>query len=305
MLRRVLITGVDGFTGRHLAASLADDPEIIVLGTGRRTATTAPVADYRRCDITDATAVRELIEWAEPDVVYHLAALLGHASSADLEAVNVGGFENLRGPLQSLARRRTVRMLIVGSAAEIGNVPPDRLPVDETVDCRPVTAYGRSKHSLVRSALAEPVDSGLYILVARTFNLLGAGLADHLKLGVFATALRAVARGETDTVRCGWLDTHRDYLDVGDAVRAYRMLVDRGPPGEVVNVCSGSSIQTGHLLTRLLHVAGLKATIVAAAAPRVDEITEIRGSHAKLSALTGWSPRVPLDVSLSALYGKQ
>ena len=155
MRRRVLITGVDGFTGRHLAESLTDDPETIVLGTGRRSATTTNVAGYRCCDITDAAAVRELVDCAEPDVVYHLAALLGDKSSADLEAVNVGGFENLRGPLRTLARRRTVRMLVVGSAAEIGNVPPSLLPVDESVDCRPVTAYGRSKHALVRSALAE------------------------------------------------------------------------------------------------------------------------------------------------------
>jgi GDP-4-dehydro-6-deoxy-D-mannose reductase len=299
---RVLITGVNGFSGRHLAAALARDPGLTVLGTGRRTATRATLAGYRSCDLTDEQKVREVVAWAAPDVVYHLAAAWGSASADELEAVNIQGFERLREALRAQARERRIRLLVIGSAAEIGEVSPEQLPVDETVPCRPTTPYGKSKHALVQAALAEPNTSGLEIIVARPFNLVGAGLGEGLAPGRFTAAVRAVARGETDTIHCGWLDGRRDYLDIADAVRAYRLLVDHAPPGTLANVCSGRSVRTGDLLDRLIELAGVRATIVAGA-PRDGDIADIRGSHALLSAMTGWQPEISLDVSLANLLG--
>ena len=298
---RVLITGVNGFSGRHLAAILANDPGMTVLGTGRTPTTAAAVAGYRSCDLTEDRTVQELIPWAAPDTVYHLAGLWNAATDEALVDVNIRAFERLRDALRVHARGRRVRMLVVGSAAEIGLVLPDQLPVDESVRCHPVTAYGMSKHALVQSALAEPPDSGLEIVVARPFNLLGAGLSENLAPGRFAAAVRAVARGETDTIQCGWLDGRRDYLDIADAVRAYQLLVDRAPPGTLANVCSGRSVRTGRLLDRLLKVAGVAPRIVASETPRESDVADIRGSHALLTGLTGWQPHIPLDESLAAL----
>jgi GDP-4-dehydro-6-deoxy-D-mannose reductase len=300
--RRVLVTGVNGFTGRHLAAALADDPECVVCGTGRRARSSVPVADYRPCDITNDDDVRGVVEWAAPEVVYHLAGSWGDASVEGLIDVNVGGFERLRGALRRLASQKRVRLLVVGSAAEIGLVPPEQLPVDESIECRPLTAYGQSKHAVVQAALAEPRDSGLEIVVARPFNLIGAGLNDRLAPGRFAAAVRAVARGETDTIRCGWLDGRRDYLDINDAVRAYRLLIEHAPTGTLANVCSGRSVRTGDLLARLLELAGIQATVVAADSPREGDIADIRGSHARLSSLTDWQPTITFEQSLAALY---
>jgi GDP-4-dehydro-6-deoxy-D-mannose reductase len=299
---RVLITGVNGFTGRHLAAALAHDPGLTVLGTGRRDVTSAAVTGYRSCDLSDEQSVRELVTWAAPDVVYHLAAAWGTVSADELEAVNIRGFERLRDAFRAQACGHRVRMLIIGSAAEIGAVASEQLPVDESVTCRPTTPYGRSKHALVEAALAEPNTSGLEIVVARPFNLVGSGLGEGLAPGRFAAAVQAVARGETDTIQCGWLEGRRDYLDIADAVRAYRLLVDHSPPGTLAHVCSGRSVRTGDLLDRLVALAGVRATIVAGA-PRDGDIADIRGSHALLTAMTGWQPAIPLHESLSALLG--
>lgn len=298
---RVLITGVNGFTGRHLAAALTGDPDLVVLGTGRRAASTAPLAGYRACDLADRVQVGELVAWARPDVVYHLAALWGDASPAELDAVNVGGFTSLREHLRRSAAGRAVRMLVVGSAAEVGPVATAELPLDERVVCRPATAYGASKHALVRAALAEPADTGLEIVVARPFNLLGAGLDRRLAPGAFAAAVQAVARGETDTIRTGWLDARRDYLDIADAVAAYRSLLTHASPGTLAHVCSGRSVRLGDLLTQLMAITGVRATVLAAPHPRPHDLADIRGSHARLTALTGWQPRVPLERSLAAL----
>lgn len=304
MPRRVLITGVDGFTGRHLARALGDDPECVVLGTGRRDTSATLLCGYRRCDMTDAASVCELIAWARPEIVYHLAGVWGDTAAAELENVNIGGFERLRGPLRALAGAQPVRLLVIGSAAEIGSVTSEQLPVNEATACRPTTAYGASKHALVQAALAEPIGSGLEVVVARPFNLLGAGLSCRLAPGAFAAAVRAVASGETDTIRCGWLDGRRDYLDIGDAVRAYRLLVEQAPAGTLAQVCSGRSLSLRAILMRFLALAGIDPPVVAAVAPRAGDVADIHGSHARLSALTGWQPQIEIDASLAALLGE-
>lgn len=302
MTRRMLVTGVNGFSGRHLAAALRNDPGLHVLGTGRRDRAVGHGEAYRRCDLTDDADVRSLVEWARPDVVFHLAGLRGDADEAELHAVNVGGFERLRGALRASVGATAIRMVVVGSAAEIGRVATDRLPVDESVPCRPTTAYGRAKHAMVRSALAEPAGSGLEIVVARTFNLVGAGLDASLAPAVFAAGVRAVARGEARVIRCGWLGGCRDYLDIADAVRAYRLLAKHGPPGDLVNVCSGESVPLGDVLDRLLAIAGVEARVLAATSPTEHDVADVRGSNERLATLTGWRPRVPIDASLAALY---
>lgn len=300
MLRRVLITGVDGFTGRHLEALLRSDPELDVLGTGRRDRPGVSPEAYRRCDLTVDDDVRSLVAWARPQVVYHLAGLRG-GSEEMLQAVNVAAFERLRHELRSLAGAMPVRMLVVGSAAEIGPVPADRLPVDEHAPCHPVTAYGRSKQALVQSALAEPRESGLEIVVARTFNLIGAGLDVALAPAAFAAQVRACQRGDARDIRCGWLGGRRDYLDVADAVRGYRLLLEHGRPCEVVNVCSSRMIRMGEILDTLLTIAGVRVPIVAPAEPSPHDIPAICGSHERLTSLTGWQPRIDITTSLVTL----
>ena len=153
--------------------------------------------------------------------------------------------------------------------------------------------------------MAEPADSGLEIVVARTFNLIGAGLDPRLAPAAFAVQVRAVARGETTVVRCGWLGGRRDYLDIADAVRAYRLLAEHGRPGEIVNVCSGSSVPIGDILTKLLTIGGVRAEIDAAAGPSPDDVVAIRGSHDRLTLLTGWRPEVDIDTSLAQVYADE
>lgn len=300
MVRRVLITGVNGFTGRNLAAALRSDPSLDVLGTGRRDRPDLSPDTYRRCDLTVAEDVRSLVAWARPQVIYHLAGLRG-GSEPLLHAANVTAFEWLRHELRAAAMATPIRMLVIGSAAEIGPVPADQLPVDERVACRPVTAYGRSKHAVVQSALAEPAESGLEISVARTFNLIGAGLDTTLAPAAFAAQVRACRRGDAHEIRCGWLGGKRDYLDIADAVEAYRLLAEHGRPREILNVCSGRLVRMGEILDMLLAIAGVHVPVTAPLEPSPDDIPAMCGSHARLTALTGWQPRIDLRASLRAI----
>lgn len=298
MPRRVLITGATGFSGRHLAAHLRGDDRLLVLGTGRRPTGPAELDGFRPCDLTIPHEVEAVCRWARPDAVYHLAGGRGDPCDADAAGAGLVMFAHLRESLRGIVGSAPIRLLVIGSAAEIGMVPANRLPVDESVPCVPVTAYGRSKHALVRAALAEPPDSGLEIVVARTFNLVGPGLDARFALGHFAARLRAIRRGEPGAIRCGWLEGRRDHVDVRDAVAAYRLLMDHGPAGGIANVCTGRSHRTGDLLARLIDLAGVRAEVFAAEHPGPHDMADIRGSHAALSAATGWRPRIEIDTSL-------
>jgi GDP-4-dehydro-6-deoxy-D-mannose reductase len=145
MEARYLVTGVNGFSGRHLAARLAHKAGSVALGTGRQPRSTIPLHGYRACDLTDHDAVIDMVRWARPDVVFHLAGLNGMAAPDAIARVNVAGFEHLCRALRDQARGRQVRLIVIGSAAEFGTRATANVPLTEDAACLPDTAYGRSK----------------------------------------------------------------------------------------------------------------------------------------------------------------
>lgn len=301
MPTRYLITGVNGFTGRHLAERLKCEANGVVLGTGRRANSTVALDGYFSCDLTDPHRVAEMIDWACPDIVFHLAGLLGGAPHDELMRVNVAGFENLCDELASHSAGRTIRLLALGSAAELGSSGAARLPVTDDAPCQPETPYGKSKHAMIRYALGRPTDSPLQIVAVRPFNLVGPGLDARMALGNFARQLAAARRGETDTISCGALNTRRDYLDVRDAADAYVLAAVRGIPGQIYNVCSGHSSRIGDLLLQMIDLANVRVRVVESAAAGPADLLDIYGNAGKLTRLTGWQPTIPLATSLREL----
>ena len=252
MTERILITGVRGFTGRHLAARLRRDAQAELFGIGTADLGTADedaiaLDGYYACDLTDASRVEQVVDEVRPDVVYHLAGVTSGVSPDQIRTINEQGFDHLCDSLRRSARGRdrTVRLLTVGSAAELGSRGAARLPVREDAACYPETAYGQTKYEVTRRAQAEPTDGPLHIVVARAFNLVGPGMGTHLAFGRFAAQIAAFRRGETDALRCGNLSSRRDFIDVRDAVEAYVALAGRGRAGEIYNVSSGRSYAIG------------------------------------------------------------
>jgi GDP-4-dehydro-6-deoxy-D-mannose reductase len=306
MKRRYLITGVCGFSGRHLAAWLRRRPAAVVLGSGRRPYPNVPLDGYRAADLTDGNAAGALAAWARPDVVFHLAALGAAASEARIRLVNVQGFLNLHAALRLHVAGRAIRLVTIGSAAELGSAGVARLPVTEASPCSPESAYGRSKWEITRRVLAEPSSGSLETVVARTFNLVGPGLDSRLALGNFARQLARIQRGETDALRCGPLEARRDFLDVRDAIAAYVALAERGSPGELYNVCSGQSHRIGDLLGQLIDLASVPVRVIPASGPRRPfDPPDVYGSHAKLTRATGWRPALGIRRSLADLLAAQ
>jgi GDP-4-dehydro-6-deoxy-D-mannose reductase len=200
-----------------------------------------------------------------------------------------------------VAGGKPVRVVTIGSAAELGSTGAARLPVSEDAACDPDSAYGRSKWEVTRLALTEPADGPLQIMVARPFNLVGPGLSAQLSLGNFARQIAAAARGEMHTVRCGPLDTRRDFVDVRDAVRAYVALAHSGRPGQLYNVCVGRSYRLGRLLDTLVALAHVKVRVVCDSQPRPGDLKDIYGDHAKITRELGWQPAISIEHSLADL----
>ncbi|HEY5312002.1 MAG TPA: NAD-dependent epimerase/dehydratase family protein [Pirellulales bacterium] len=297
---RVLITGVSGFTGRWLVAQLRKGPPLHLAGLGRSADTGLNLDSYTACDVRRAGPLADAVARAQPEFVFHLAGCNAFHPAKEIEAVNVQGFEHLLAALVAIKPSRPIRLLTIGSAAELGRQGAAQLPVTEDAACEPESAYGRSKWSVTRRVLTCDVPFEVDVLVARTFNLAGPGLDRRLALGHFVEQIAAFQRGEIDALCCGRLDTRRDYVDVRDAVAAYAALVERGRPGQIYNVCSGSSHSLREILDTMLGLAGVRPTIVAdGSQPRAGDLADVYGSLARLKGAIGWRPTTPLNQSLA------
>ena len=302
--RRVLVTGVGGFSGKHMVERLRFRSPAAIVGLDRAAAVPAGLDLYIECDLTDPDAVWNAVFRARPDVVFHLAGLFGAASPEVIWEVNVRGFGHLCTALRSYQQEPgyPIRLVTVGSAAELGSAGAAELPVTEEAACRPETDYGKSKLAVTRLAQAEPTDGPLQIVIPRVFNLVGPGLSGSLSLGSFARQIDAVGRGAAAVVRCGPLFARRDFVDVRDAVEAYLALAERGRAGQVYNVCAGRSYRIGDQLQEMIESAGGNIPVAEdRSGPRRGDLPDIYGDHTKITRETGWRPTIPMRRSLADL----
>ena len=304
--RRILVTGVGGFSGRHLVSRLRLRGPGAIVGLDCAVGLPVDLDLFIECDLTDPGAVSEAVWRARPDVVIHLAGVFGAASPKVIWSVNFRGFGHLCAALRGYQREKglPIRLVTVGSAAELGSTGAARLPVTEKAACLPETDYGKSKLAVTRLAQMEPTDGPLQIVVARPFNLVGPGLSGSLSLGSFARQIAAVNRGEAEAIHCGPLSARRDFLDVRDAADAYLGLAERGRAGQVYNVCAGRSFQIGDQLQEMIAAAGGGIPVVEdSSRRRRGDLPDIYGDHTKITRETGWHPTIPMWRSLADLMG--
>jgi GDP-4-dehydro-6-deoxy-D-mannose reductase len=239
--------------------------------------------------------------------VYHLAgwADVGGSWAAPVDAFRA----NAEGTLNVLLACTEVgveRVLSVGSADVYGVVTEADLPLTEDAPLRPASPYAASKVAADYLALQAFLGQALGVVRVRAFNHLGPGQTDRF----VAPALAArIARNELDggdTVTVGNLTPRRDFTDVRDVVRAYRLLVERAQPGDVYNVCSGKDLAVQDLADRMLAMATRSMRLV----PDPDllrpvDVPVLRGDNSKIRAATGWSPEIPIEQTLADLLDDQ
>jgi GDP-4-dehydro-6-deoxy-D-mannose reductase len=268
-----------------------------VLGLSRSaTERTTPGVEARAVDLLDASALAAAVREAAPDVVYHLAALASVPASWEHPAETLR--ENEQATLNLLEavceEAPSARVVVVGSGEIYG--PPDSLPVTEDAPLRPQNPYAVSKAAVDLLAGMYADAHGLEIVRVRAFNHAGPRQSTEY---VVSTLARQVAEGleaGDDPIRVvtGNPAPRRDFTDVRDVVRAYRLLADGASPG-TYNVCSGRAVSVTELLGLLREAARRELDhTVDPARVRAHEVMEVRGSSERLRAATGWEPEIPL-----------
>ena len=297
---RALVTGGNGFVGRHLIAELQSRGyETVVAGSG------ALGPGEHAFELTDLASVRETLERTKPEIVFHLAA---HASVAEaarnpLEtyAANVTGTANVIEALRS--SDTPARLLFVSSAEVYGARAPEEMPIRESSLPAPATIYAASKLAAEAIVLASARTYGLRALVVRPFNLIGPGQSDRFAIGAFAHRLARVASGGPPLFPVGNLTAQRDFLDVRDGVRAFADVAERGVDGQTYNVCSGTPKPVSELLRQLVFAARIGVEMREdPALMRPVDVPIAYGDNAKLREATGWEPKLPLSRTLQDTY---
>ena len=288
---KALITGAGGFAGGHLAAhcrASGDDVAEASRATGtdlRTPRRRAPPSPRRR-----------------PDVVYHLAAR-AHVGESWEDPGRVPGRQPRDDAQRARGRARggPGRDGRRGRARASSTAPPEALPVDERAPLRPQNPYAVSKASADLLAGFYADAHGLRVIRPRPFNHAGPGQEPTYAIASFSRQAAAAAERGEDPIAftTGNPDTRRDYTDVRDVVRAYRLLAERAEPG-IYNVCSGRSTSARELLELLAAAAGAGLDHrVDPALVRAHEVMEVRGDPGRLRAATGWEPEIPLERTLA------
>jgi GDP-4-dehydro-6-deoxy-D-mannose reductase len=287
---RSLITGGRGFVGHWLASHLRDlGDEVVVVDLD--------------VDVTDPEAVLTALRGAAPDAVYHLAALthVGESWADPMKVLQV----NVIGTAVLLAAARQCgsdpKVLFTSSAEVYGAITdPSVLPLTESAPTAPLTPYAASK--LAAEAIVDQAvrGHGQHVITVRPFNHIGPGQAPNFAVPALAKRIVEAQRDGSGSIAVGNLSARRDFTDVRDVVRAYRMLVEAGEPGAVYNVCSGRDVAIEDIAEELLSLAGASFALeVDPSLVRAVEVPVLRGDPTRLQAATGWEPKVPLTQTLT------
>ncbi|MBI5309962.1 MAG: GDP-mannose 4,6-dehydratase [Actinobacteria bacterium] len=302
MSGRAFVTGVSGFAGRQLASQLVEAGWEVAGTVGARTSGVNPVTEHS-VQIDDCDTLTRLISGFEPDVVFHLAAIVDTVqtpSVLELHRVNTLGTVAVTEALAAAAP--AARLVYASSAFAYGHVDENSWAIPESTPLRPVTPYGASKaagESLVHQFSRL---HGAEVVVTRAFQHTGPGHTGAYALADWARQLAALERAGGGEIAVGELSVARDYLDVRDVASAYLAVAERGAPGATYNVCSGEPVTMRELLEGLIAQFDADVEIVTdeSRLRKVDQPV-FAGDPAALKRDTGWRREYALDQTLAAL----
>ena len=293
--KSVLITGIQGFVGRHLAAVIHGKyPAAWIIGVDK-------VFDQGKenvivMDLLDQKGTALLLEQVSPDYIFHLAGKIYTSSFKALYDSNVQSTENILEYLR--IRGMPCRVVIPGSAAEYGAVRADDFPINEDHLTNPVSVYGVSK--VWQTTLARYYGQlGVDVVIGRMFNLMGRGMPEGLSLGSFVSQLKKIRAGDSPSkLVCGNLNPKRDFVDIEDACLGLIAIAEKGTCGEIYNICSGKSVSIRDILAQMIHFLKMNVSIESDEKfYKLKDIEDIYGNNNKIFQTTGWLSRVSLQDS--------
>ena len=310
---RVLITGLTGFVGSHLADYLVSRGDVELFGTHRWRSRMDNIEHLRgritlvECDLRDPTAARRALAAVRPHRVFHLAAQSYVPTSwlmpAETLLPNVQAQLNVFEAVRDLGLPTQIH--IAGSSEEYGLVQPDEVPIREENPLRPLSPYAVSKVAQDLLAYQYWRSYGLHTVRTRGFNHSGPRRGEVFVTSNFARQIAEIEKGlRGPVIHVGNLESVRDFTDVRDMVRAYWLALEHGEPGAVYNICSGKGYPIRQVLETLLGLA--QVTVEIREDPermRPSDVPVLVGDCSRFRRITGWAPTIPFDTTLADVLG--
>jgi GDP-4-dehydro-6-deoxy-D-mannose reductase len=308
---RVMVTGISGFVGGHLAEHLVAEGDLVVglSASGRWPAELAHLGKTVRIERFDLVEQSEsdlagLLHRKQPEVIYHLAAQSNPQKSLSdprgTWALNLGGSLNLLEAVKSSGQKP--RVILVGSGVSYGNPLPKFIPVSEDCPLRPNSPYATTKAAVDLLGIQHYLAHGTDVVMVRPFNHAGPRQSSRYVLAALAAQVADAESGRQECVEVGNLDVVRDFTDVRDVVRAYRLLGQHSKPGEIYNLGSGQGTRIADALEHLRSLATRPVTVrVDPARVRPVDLPFLVADAGKLRAATGWEPSFSIEQTLAEM----
>lgn len=307
---KVLITGITGFVGSHLADYILKEfPEVEVFGIERWRSRQENIIHLKdkvkliECDLKDASSVKKTLKEVMPEKIFHLAAqsfvpTSWRAPSETLET-NIIGQVNIFEAMRELKLFNTP-IQIACSSEEYGLVLEDEVPITEKNPLRPLSPYAVSKIAQDFLAYQYYKSYGIKAMRTRTFNHTGPRRGDVFVVSTFAKQIAMIEKGKQEPkIYVGNLEAKRDFTDVRDVVRAYWLSLDHCEPGVVYNIASGVTHPIQEVLDTLLSLSDADIKVEQdAARMRPSDVMILWGDSTKFRNATGWKPEVPFEKTL-------
>lgn len=304
-MKKILITGSEGFAGQHLWKELAANGYEIYGTTFHLPEAGLPVNIFV-CDISSKEQISSVVKKIMPDAIFHLAGWSSPGSSYTYPQktfeVNVIGTINLLESIREIENYHP-RIIAIGSSAEFGVVPQDKLPITEDTLLNPNSPYGISKVSTWFVCKQYVNSYKMDIIYATPFNHTGPGQLPGFLAPDIASQIALIEKGEKEPeILTGDLSPKRDILDVRDVVRAYRLLMEKGITGERYLISTGKSVPVNQVVDTLLSLSKIKITHkIDPSKMRPTDIPDQYGDSKKIFDLTSWKPEFSLEKTLEDL----
>ena len=309
---RVLITGITGFAGSHLAEYVLNKhPGVEVFGIVRWRSRMENVAAFRdkvelcEADLKDMVSLQGCLAHIKPDRVFHLAAQSFVPTSwtcpGETFAINASGQINLFQALLGLKQAPLIQ--VAGSSEEYGQVYPDEIPMKETNPLRPLSPYAVSKVAQDLLGFQYFKSYGLPVVRTRGFNHTGPRRGEVFVTSSLAKQIAEIEKKKKEPVlRVGNMEAQRDFTDVRDMVEAYWLSLEKGEPGEVYNIGSGFARTVREVLDTLISLSGIEVRVeVDPKRLRPSDVPILLADSSKFIGRTGWKPRIPFEQTLRDL----
>jgi len=308
---KILITGITGFAGSHLAEYLLNKKDIEIFGVERWRSKTENIDHIKdkikvyECDVRDASSVQRLIDQIRPEKIFHLAAqsfvpTSWHAPSETL-STNILGELNIFEAVRRLDINPFIQ--IAGSSEEYGLVAKKDIPITEDTPLKPLSPYAVSKVGQDLLAYQYYKSYKLNVVRTRAFNHTGPRRGEPFVCSNFAKQIALIENKlQEPVIYVGSLSAIRDFTDVRDVVEAYWLSLEKGKPGEVYNIASGRGYSMQEVLDILFSFTKVKIKVKQdEKRMRPSDVPVLIGDYAKFQKLTGWKPDILFKKTLEDL----